>query len=105
MTYNFPIMMIDDREEPAPTIFCGPELGPICPPHHIGRRFFDDALTMTMRCTPMRYPALPLMALHHFLYPLLPDHKVPVESKDWPIPAGIHSQDSPDPRLLPGSPP
>ncbi len=35
MAYDFSIMMVNDRKEPAPAIFFRPELGPVRAPHHV----------------------------------------------------------------------
>ena len=81
-----PVVMIDDGEEPAPAILFSPELRPVRAPHHVRLGLLYRSLTMASWSVMMGSAALPLVALHEFLYPLLPDNKVPVESKHCPYP-------------------
>src|SRR4030042_1660969 len=87
VAHNLPIVMINDREEPTTAVFFGPELGVIYAPHHIRGRFLYGTFTMTTRCTPVRYPALPVILLHHSLHPLLSDHEVSIKSHYCPYPS------------------
>jgi len=98
MAYDLPIMMINDRKEPAPTVFLGPEPGPVRFPTSYLMQIFLRCLPddRGVQCGEVPCIATDIAASSFVSASVRPPG--PGQIEGLPIPAGIRSRESPGPR-------